>query len=47
MPNILENLPKDVPQARLIKQKDSVVKFDIEYTPDSGSYWYRGKYLFF
>ena len=46
MPNLIKNLPKDVPQARLIRQQGSVVDFEVEYTPDSGSYWYGGKYLF-
>ena len=46
MPNLIQNLPRDVPQARLIRQGNSVVDFEVEYTPDAGSYWYGGKYLF-
>ena len=46
MPNLIQNLPRDVPQARLIRQQNSVVDFEVEYTPDAGSYWYGGKYLF-
>ena len=37
-----------VPQARLIpsKDKNDVMNFEVEYTPDKNSYWYGGKYLF-
>ena len=46
MPQIEKELRGNVPQARLIRQSGSIVEFDVEYTPDSGSYWYGGKYLF-
>ena len=46
MPQIVKDLPSNVPQARLIRQQGSIVDFEVEYTPDSGSYWYGGKYLF-
>ena len=46
MNEIERELNKEVPQARLIKQGDSIMNFDIEYTPDSSTYWYGGKYVF-
>ena len=46
MPQIVKDLPGNVPQARLIRQQGSIVDFEVEYTPDAGSYWYGGKYLF-
>ena len=46
MPQIEKDLPSNVPQARLIRQKNNIMEFEAEYTPDSGSYWYGGKYLF-
>ena len=46
MPQIVKDLPGNVPQARLIRQQGSVIDFEVEYTPDAGSYWYGGKYLF-
>ena len=46
MPDIKKDLPINVPQARLILQRDEIMDFDVEYTPDASSYWYGGKYLF-
>ena len=46
MPDIKKDLPINVPQARLILQGNQIMDFDVEYTPDSTSYWYGGKYLF-
>ena len=46
MPEIEQNLPEMVPQARLIKHGDSVMDFDVEYTPEKDTYWYGGKYVF-
>ena len=46
MPQIIRDLPGNVPQARLIRKTDSIMDFEVEYTPDSGSYWSGGKYLF-
>ena len=46
MPQIEKDLPSNVPQARLIRQKNNIMEFEAEYTPDSGSYWHGGKYLF-
>ena len=46
MPQIEEELPLNVPQAHLIREKNKVMDFDVEYNPDSDSYWYGGKYLF-
>ena len=46
MPEIERDLPTNVPQARLIRKSDSIMDFEVEYTPDSGSIWYGGKYLF-
>ena len=45
-PDIEKELPISVPQARLIKNSKSIMDFDVEYTPDSSSYWYGGKYTF-
>ena len=44
--DIEKELPISVPQARLIKSGSSIMDFEVEYTPDSSSYWYGGKYLF-
>ena len=46
MPEIEKELPQSVPQARLIRQPNSIMDFDVEYTPDKSSYWVGGKYLF-
>ena len=46
MPEIEKELPISVPQARLIRKKNDIMNFEVEYTPDSSSYWYGGKYLF-
>jgi len=46
MPQIEKDLPSNVPQARLTRQKGNIMDFEVEYTPDSGSYWYGGKYQF-
>ena len=46
MPEIEQNIPDMVPQARLIKHGDSVMDFDVEYTPEKDTYWYGGKYVF-
>ena len=47
MPDIEKELPISVPQARLIRNKGQIKDFEVEYTPDKGSYWQGGKYLFF
>ena len=46
MPEIIRDLPTNVPQARLIRDKNKVMDFDVEYTPDAESIWHGGKYLF-
>ena len=46
MPDIEKELPLSVPQARLIRNKGQIKDFEVEYTPDKGSYWQGGKYLF-
>ena len=46
MLEIEKELPTCTPQAFLIKHNDSIMNFDVEYTPDSDTYWYGGKYLF-
>ena len=46
MPQIEKDLTLNVPQARLIREKGKIMDFEVEYTPDSGSYWYGGKYQF-
>ena len=46
MPEIEQNLPEMVPQACLIKHGDSVMDFDVEYTPEKDTYWHGGKYVF-
>ena len=46
MPEIEKNLPSNVPQALLIREKDGVMEFEVEYTPDSSTYWFGGKYIF-
>jgi ubiquitin-conjugating enzyme E2 M len=45
---IEELLQKSVPQAKLIKNKDKddVMNFQVEITPDEKSFWYGGVYLF-
>ena len=45
-PEIEKELPIQVPQARLIHNKSDIMNFEVEYTPDKGSFWYGGKYLF-
>ena len=44
----LQNISKDIPQAKLIRNrnKKNIMDFKIEYTPDKTSYWYTGKYIF-
>ena len=46
MPYTERELPISVPQAKLIRNKNNIMDFDIEYTPDASSFWYGGKYLF-
>ena len=46
MPQIEKDLPSNVPQARLIRQKNNIMEFEAEYTPDSSTYWFGGKYIF-
>ena len=46
MPEMEKDLQISVPQARLIRQENEVMNFEVEYTPDKSSYWYGGKYLF-
>ena len=46
MPEIEREIPISVPQAKLIRNKNNIMDFDVEYTPDSSSFWYGGKYLF-
>ena len=46
MPEIEEELRLNVPQARFIKESNKIMDFQVEYKPDSDSYWYGGKYLF-
>ena len=46
MPEIEREIPISVPQARLIRQPNNIIDFEVEYTPDPASYWYGGKYLF-
>ena len=46
MPEIEEELRLNVPQARFIKESNKIMDFNVEYKPDSDSYWYGGKYLF-
>ena len=46
MPDIEKELPISVPQARLIRNNGQIKDFEVEYTPDKGSYWQGGKYLF-
>ena len=46
MPEIEKELPQSVPQARLIRQPNNIMDFEVEYTPDPDSYWYGGTYLF-
>ena len=41
-----KELPKSVPQALLKKGKESIMSFEVQYTPDSSTYWYGGKYIF-
>ena len=45
-PEIEKELPMQVPQARLIHNKNDIMNFEVEYTPDKTSFWYGGKYLF-
>ena len=44
----LEDISNAVPQAKLIrdKNKENIMDFKIEFTPDENSYWYTGKYEF-
>jgi ubiquitin-conjugating enzyme E2 M len=44
----LNNLSKNVPQAKLIKKEDQkdFMSFKVEYTPEKDSLWYGGKYVF-
>ena len=46
MPDIEKEIPISVPQARLIRNKNQIMDFEVEYTPDKASFWYGGKYLF-
>ena len=46
MPDIEKEIPISVPQARLIRNKNEIMDFEVEYTPDKASFWYGGKYLF-
>ena len=46
LPEIKNELPIHVPQARFIKQSGSIMDFEVEFTPDSSTYWNGGKYLF-
>ena len=46
MPEVESGLKYSIPQARLIKQNDSTMNFDVEYTPDNSSFWFGGKYTF-
>ena len=46
MPDIEKELPISVPQARLIRNKNQIMDFEVEYIPDKASFWYGGKYLF-
>ena len=46
MPDTERELPISVPQAKLIRNKNSIMDFEVEYTPDPSSFWYGGKYLF-
>ena len=46
MPDIEREIPISVPQAKLIRDKKNIMDFDVEYTPDSASFWYGGKYVF-
>ena len=46
MPQIEKDLSLNVPQARLIREQGKIMDFEVEYIPDSGSYWHGGKYLF-
>ena len=46
MPYTEKELLTSVPQAKLIRNKNNIMDFEVEYTPDPGSFWYGGKYLF-
>ena len=39
MPEIEREIPISVPQARLIRNKNNIMDFDVEYTPDAASFW--------
>ena len=39
MPEIEREIPISVPQARLIRQPNNIMDFEVEYTPDPASYW--------
>ena len=39
MPEIEKELPISVPQARLIRNKNEIMDFEVEYTPDKASFW--------
>ena len=41
MPEIEREIPISVPQARLIRQPNNIMDFEVEYTPDPASYWYN------
>ena len=45
-PDIEKELPISVPQAKLIRNSGSIMDFEVEYTPDSSSFWHGGKYRF-
>ena len=46
MPDIEKEMPISVPQARLIRNNNNIMDFEVEYTPDKDSFWYGGRYLF-
>ena len=48
LPELKKDLSISVPQAKYIpnSDKNNIMEFDVEYTPDKDSYWYGGKYLF-
>lgn len=42
----LPDLENIMPQAKIIKDKNDFMKFNVIYTPEKDSYWYGGKYEF-
>ena len=43
MPDIEKEMPISVPQARLIRNNNNIMDFEVEYTPDKDSYWHGGR----